>query len=212
MTERLQGTHALVPLKEPDRGKSRLGSVLRAVERERLVVTMLADVTACLARVADIRSVSVLTRAAALLPRGCVHVPDRGRDLNVEIASAARELQGAGARAMLVLPADIPFVTPEDILALLTASRDAPIVAAPDWTETGTNALLLAPPLLIPTHFGPGSLAAHEAAARDAGVSLRRVSRPGLGCDIDEPQQLAMLLEKGGQRYAFLAHTPRQVS
>lgn len=212
MSETLAETHALVPLKEPGLGKTRLGSVLPAAEREQLVVTMLEDVTACLARVAGIRSVSVLTRAAAWVPRGCLHVPDRGGDLNSEIAAAARAFESAGVGAMLVLPADIPFITPEDILTLLGAARDAPVVVAPDWAQSGTNALLLTPPRLMATHFGPGSLAAHEAAARAARVRWQLVSRATLGLDIDEPQQLEMLLERGGPRYGFLARALRQVS
>jgi 2-phospho-L-lactate guanylyltransferase len=86
------------------------------------------------------------------------------------------------------------------------------VVAAPDWARSGTNALLLTPPRLIATRFGPGSLAAHEAAARAARIPLRLVSRATLGLDIDEPQQLEMLLERGGPRYAFLARALRQVS
>jgi 2-phospho-L-lactate/phosphoenolpyruvate guanylyltransferase len=103
---------------------------------------------------------------------------------------------------LLIIAADLPFVTREEIGALVEASRSGSAVAAPDWREAGTNALAFPLARGLPMRFGPGSLAAHEAEARAAGLSFTLVRRPGLAFDVDEPQQLEALARDA--RYAFL--------
>ena len=61
-----------------------------------------------------------------------------------------------------------------------------------DRTGTGTNALLLARPGLIPYRFGEGSLAAHRAAAEANGLRFAICERAGLATDIDQPEDLAV--------------------
>ena len=196
--------HAVIPLKELPRGKQRLARSLADEVRRRLILTMLADVVTTLLRSPGIGRVSVVTREEALVPSGCAHIPDGADDLNTALARAAEVSAAAGAAAMLVVPADVPFVECDDIAAILAAHREHTLVAVPDEADLGTNALLLVPPRLIGTRFGPRSLAAHEAAARAADAQFVLVRRPGLAFDVDEPGQLRRLVREGGTRYAFL--------
>ncbi len=55
----------------------------------------------------------------------------------------------------------------------------------------GTNGLLIAPPDLIATRFGPGSAGRHQAAGLEAGGTVERLDAPGLAFDIDTPDDLA---------------------
>jgi 2-phospho-L-lactate guanylyltransferase len=121
-------------------------------------------------------------------------------------------LAQAGARELLVLPADVPFVTPDDIRALIDAGRCSATAIAPDTADSGTNALLMSPPTLLQPRFGLRSFAAHLAAADVAGASMHVVRRPGLAHDIDEPADLDALISNGGARYGFLARALRRVS
>lgn len=194
---------AIVPLKQIAGGKSRLAGALAEPERVRLIRAMLGRVIEALASVRSLKRVSVLTVDPRLVPAPAEHLQDTGEELNAALARGARARQEAGTQALLILAADLPFVTPEDVCALVDASRSGSVVAAPDWKGAGTNALAfpLAPGL--PMRFGPDSFAAHEAEARAAGLTWLPVHRPGLAFDLDEPAQLAALARD--PRYAFLS-------
>jgi 2-phospho-L-lactate guanylyltransferase len=64
------------------------------------------------------------------------------------------------------------------------------VVVAPCRHGTGTNALLIQPPGLIPFAFGPGSFAAHCAAARAAGVEPVIYRSATIALDLDTPEDL----------------------
>jgi 2-phospho-L-lactate guanylyltransferase len=204
--------HAVVPVKSLDHGKRRLAGALPGDERRRLIEAMLDDVLSTLNAVSSITAVSVLTDARSLVPQGCAHIEDPGLGLNAALSRAARMVAAAGASTMLILPADLPFVTVEDIQALIDATSDNAIVLAPDTEGTGTNALLISPPALLEPHFGVSSSAAHIASARALGAQVRVLHRHGLARDIDEPQHLQTLIEARSPRYAFLAGALRQAS
>ena len=192
----------VVPLKDLARGKSRLAGTLAEPERVRLIRAMLAHVIDVAGAQPALAQLSVLTIDRELVPRPADHLPDSGEELNAALARAALARRAAGADVLLILAADLPFVTSEEIGALLEASRAGGVVAAPDWKHTGTNALAFPLGHEFATHFGPGSLAAHEAEARAAGLAFTLMQRPGLAFDVDEPHQLEALARD--ERYAFL--------
>jgi 2-phospho-L-lactate guanylyltransferase len=212
MYECVVSVHAVVALRSLDHGKRRLAGALTGRERHKLIQTMMGDVLATLRGTSGVAALSVLTGDASLVPPGCSHIRDPGLGLNAAVSHAARVLVAAGASAMLVLPADLPFLGVEDIHALIDAGRDHAIVLAPDAAGCGTNALLVSPPGLIAPHFGLNSCAAHAAAARALGAKAHLVHRPGLSRDIDEPQHLRILIAAARPRYAFLVRALRQAS
>ena len=204
--------HVIVAVKGLSQGKRRLSGVLASDERRRLIVTMLEDVLATLKASPQIKAISVLTSDAAVVPPGCARIDDAGFGLNAAISHAAQLLAQAGAREILVLPADVPFATPDDIQALIDAGKTSATAIAPDAADSGTNALLMSPPTLLQPRFGLRSFAAHLAAAQAAGAFMQVVRRPGLAHDIDEPADLDALISNGGSRYGFLARALRRVS
>ena len=113
---------------------------------------------------------------------------------------------GAGATAIVVLPADIPFATAEEIECLLVAGRDSPVVVVPDLGGTGTNALYLAPPTCLAPSFGAGSFRRHLQLAAHRNLSARVLPLPRVGFDIDTPENLLRLQARVTDRatYAFL--------
>jgi 2-phospho-L-lactate guanylyltransferase len=96
---------------------------------------------------------------------------------------------------VLVLPADLPAISPAEVDALIdgaaTARRtDAPLVAlVTDQHGTGTNALLLSPPSVIDPLFGSASHDLHRAAAAAAGASFLELDGP-LALDVDTVDDL----------------------
>lgn len=187
--------HAIVPVKDLERAKSRLASVLTPVERRQLVIEMYGRVLDALARSAVERVWVISADDAALAlaaARGLTPLPDEVADLNAALELARDAARAAGAEAVLALPADVPLVTPGDIAALAALlAAGADVALAPDAAGLGTNALALRAAAPLPFAFGEDSAARHARAAADLGLALRRYHSPTLALDVDDPASLA---------------------
>ena len=73
------------------------------------------------------------------------------------------------------------------------------MVIVPDRHGSGTNALLLEPPQVMPPSFGAGSFARHAALARAAGAEVKVSELPSLSLDVDTPADLAALRSRAGR-------------
>jgi 2-phospho-L-lactate guanylyltransferase len=196
---------ALVPVKRLAQAKSRLRPVLSDDQRREFVLAMLEDVLRLLAGQPAIAATAVVSADeevlafARRLGAQPIREPQSVRGLNAALAFAAEALARHGASGLLVLPADVPLATPEDIEAILATAHEAPVVLCPSHSG-GTGALALRPPQAIPFRFGPHSFAAHRRAAVERGLPVAVVSRPGLALDIDRPEDLPAVLATNGSR------------
>lgn len=178
-------TVALVPVRSPGEGKSRLADVLSREERAALSGAMLADVAAALAasrvgRVVVAAAGAPAAAAASALGLDVVLDPPTVRGLDGAIAAAASRL--GTVETLLVVAADLPRLTAGDVDALL-ASRAGVAVAPTD--DGGTGGLLRRPPAVIPTAYGAGSGARHLRIARAAGVPTQQLELAGFRADVD---------------------------
>ncbi len=120
---------------------------------------------------------------------GVPRFDDRRLPWNDALAAAMREVLDEPCAA--VVSADLPLVTPADVVALVAATPQRGIAIA-RAKDGGTNAVSMRPPGALPTRFGePGSAALHEQAAREAGLDAVVLDRPGLAFDVDTPEDLA---------------------
>jgi 2-phospho-L-lactate guanylyltransferase len=104
---------------------------------------------------------------------------------------------------VLIVPADLPLITEEDIRTMLERAKDPPVVViAPDRRHNGTNALLVCPAGLIEYEYGPGSFQRHCLRAEQIGARLEVCELPTLALDMDLPEDLAMVSETM-ERYLF---------
>jgi 2-phospho-L-lactate guanylyltransferase len=102
-----------------------------------------------------------------------------------------------GAAGVLVLPADLPLLSIEDVQTLIEAAQDPPVVVlVPDRHEQGTNALLVRPSGLLDYDFGPDSFRRHQEQARKCGARIEIRYIPTLALDLDLPEDLESLREK----------------
>lgn len=192
---------AIVPVKPLQRGKSRLSEVLTQDERADLNRRLLAHTLETLSAIADIEQVLVISRdqAALSLARelGARTIQEHGAPrLNLALTRATIIAKTHATRGVLILPADLPLITPEDILELLRLAEDPPVVVvAPDHRRQGTNALLVCPAGLIDYEFGPGSFKRHCERARQAGARLEICELPALALDMDLPEDLELISE-----------------
>ena len=137
--------------------------------------------------------VVVVSRDPAIIAhaetQGAWGLPEASPGLNPALAQAAHFAQTQGATGLLILPTDLPQLTTTDLkttLALDTSPKT--LVIAPCRHGTGTNALRMRPPHLIPFRFGPDSFAAHSAAARAAGVEAIIYRAASIAFDLDTPE------------------------
>lgn len=187
---------AIVPVKPLRRGKSRLAGVLSEEERADLNRRLLVHTLETLAAIPEIENVLVVSRdsMALALAReyGARTVQENGTPgLNLALERATAVARSYATRSVLIVPADLPLVTPEDIRAVIERATQPPVVViAPDRHRQGTNSLLICPVGLIQYDFGPASFDRHCERARRAGARLEIVELPSLALDIDVPEDL----------------------
>lgn len=197
------GTWAAVPFKGLADPKQRLAGVLSPPERRRLADAMLADVLGALGATRGLRRVLLVSAdpiALAAAPDwGAVALADRGPSgYNGAAEQAADEAAAAGASGLLIVAADLPLLRPDEVERILLAGSTAAVALAPDRHRLGTNALLSSPPGVLPYRFGLDSLADHRRAAEERGLSLRVLDLPGVGLDVDWPDDLIQFLQRSG--------------
>lgn len=187
---------AVVVARTSPTAKSRLSSVLNARERASLARAMLADVLdvcghggldGCVGVVDDAEGVALAERAGALT------VLDGGLDMNRAVVAGIQRAASHHPTCVLVLPGDVPLVTSEEIASLVEQSMGCPVVVARDRGGVGTNALVLRPPDALVPVFGLASARRHVAQARAKGLAACVLDLPGLGLDVDTPDDLRWL-------------------
>jgi 2-phospho-L-lactate/phosphoenolpyruvate guanylyltransferase len=208
---------ALVPVRGLERAKSRLGEALDAEERQVLTERLLRRTLEAAVGARDVALVAVVSPDRAALEiaaaGGAATIEDGGTELNAALRLGRDWALGAGATALVVLPADLPAIDAGAVTAIVARARRAidpdgpsgsgrvgdrrPLVAlVPDRAGTGTNVLLLSPPDAIEFSFGPGSRAAHATAATAAGARYLELGGP-LRLDLDLPDDLLLASEPG---------------
>lgn len=207
---------ALVPARDFRTAKRRLAAVLGEGARDGLGRWMLGRVLEALEGAPGIGRVAVLSDAPEVLAlaaaRGAAGLPCPARDLNADLELGRAWALERGARSLLVVPADLPFLLPADIERILAAGREgdgrgcAVLAPSPDG---GTNGLLLRPAGALPFAFGPESFSRHWALAEERGLRVLRIESHGFGLDVDHPADLAALAESGAPLPAGLAGAAR---
>jgi 2-phospho-L-lactate guanylyltransferase len=193
---------AAVPVKDLVNAKQRLVPALSPAERRELARAMLGDVLEALVAALP-GSVVVITTDAEVqaLARAAgaeCWIESANRGHTAAVAFAQEQAAARGLARFLTIPGDVPCVTADEVATLCGALDEAPgVVFVPSRSGLGTNAALLAPPDAMRLTFGEPSFANHLAAARAAGLSPRVLELPGIGLDVDAPDDLAVLLERG---------------
>ena len=190
---------AIVPVKPLRRGKSRLAGVLTEDERMVLNQYLLANTLDVLRPIRKIEHILVISRDPQALTLAREHgartVLEHGTpQLNLALTRATLVARHHAARGVLILPADLPLLTKEDVIIMIEKAKSPPVVViAPDRRRTGTNGLLVYPAGLIPYEFGPNSFERHCESARLTGSRLEICELPSLALDMDLPEDLTLV-------------------
>jgi 2-phospho-L-lactate guanylyltransferase len=168
-------------------GKSRL-EPLGADAQAALARAMLADVVAAALAVGR-----VFVVAPEPVAEGVTHVRDPHGGQGAAVAAGLAAASAADAPPpYVVVNADLPCVTPRDLLALAGAVPPGglSLAAAADGT---TNALALSSADLFEPLYGPGSAERFAALGPWLGVNA-----PNLSCDVDTVSDLTRLESRLG--------------
>lgn len=133
----------LIPLKRPDRAKTRLARS-GVSEHQRLAVAFAWDTIAAAVASPLVTGVWVVTDAPELVPDGARHLPDEGEgDLNLALERAAAALgESQPGLGIAALCGDLPALLSADLNQALAACDRRSFVV--DAAGTGTS-LLAAP-------------------------------------------------------------------
>ena len=190
---------ALIPLKPPTEAKARLAGLLSPDERADLSrVTFLTVADALLGAGVPVAVLTPNAVAAADLTVGeCTVIEEQPsiRGLNAQLQVALNGATFAEADSVLILHADLPLATPNAVRLLVGAARkDIGRVTMVKSADGGTNAMILPLPRPFALHYGSGSFALHEVAARAAGLGVYVHRSPRLALDLDTAADVRTLL------------------
>ncbi len=196
----------VLPIRSLVGGKRRLAPALSSGERAALIARWFRHLLAVASALPELAGVVVVSRDPQVRrmarAAGAQAIPDPAPlapldiqtpldvSLNRAVVAGIRRAAAAGARAVLVLPGDLPHVTPQEIQAILAAGQGSPRVVLVPSQDGGTNALYLSPPGLLEPAFGPRSFQRHLAQAQRHGVPVTVWQSPGLTRDVDHPGDL----------------------
>jgi 2-phospho-L-lactate guanylyltransferase (CobY/MobA/RfbA family) len=113
--------------------------------------------------------------------------------MNRELEQAAAHASSRGAQRVLIVHADLPYLTAQAIRKFLAAAPADGMQAAACKQGTGTNILLTPVPLRVPLVFGRHSLHRFRQLAEGAGQRLDVVRDPRLAADVDDPADFERL-------------------
>ena len=195
---------AIIPVKPLRHSKSRLAHILTTDERAELTGAILSRALSVLNEVRAIDRILVVSRDQGVLKIARQHnalTYDEGdkQGLNAAVTRAAHVAAARRVDGVLILPADLPFFTVEDIQMMLASqAQEAPdnnggglhfpkgmIAICTDHNRDGTNALMLCPPNGFNFQYGPGSFHLHLDEAVRLGMTRHIIDAPGIRFDLD---------------------------
>lgn len=192
----------ILPIKNLDQAKQRLSGSLTPEERRQLFETMLEDVLDQAGKVVAAEGVLIVSRE----PKARELADRFGAELLVEpqndgqSAAVQRGVfwaKSRDSRGVITLPGDAPGLTAAEIdeLVSLNGEGGRSVTLSPAHDRRGTNCIVATPPDIIPFHFGHDSFKPHCEEAEKAGVTAKIRPLPGIGLDLDTPEDVLKFLE-----------------
>jgi len=211
----------VIPVKRFEAAKSRLSSILRPSEKQKLIEAMLLDVLNAVNEAKTEFDVAVIAQNVDEVQRTLDEInisktlwllEDKENTLNTSIASVAKGAAKIFYSCVLVIHDDLPLLKPKDIDYILNITKQKArcVILAPSRTK-GTNLLLLKPPDVLTPNYGPNSFEKHKSQAIKEGIEVIEYTSETTDLDIDDVSDLCMFLKrkpKKTQTFTFLKSLP----
>ncbi len=186
---------AIVPVKSLHESKQRLAHILSGQERADLIHHFLTHTLTVLNQSGVIDRVLVVSSDARALATAQAHgavvlVETAVHGLNPAVSAAVQFAADSGATAVLILPADLPFIEPADVAIMAGEKWNgrnpiSTLAICSDEKGDGSNALFISPPIPFTFHYGPGSFRQHLQEAQKRGLTIHIIDNPNLQFDLD---------------------------
>lgn len=186
----------VIPMKSPERSKSRLAKVLSRNQRKKLALSLFERNLCFFRDKYPQHNLLVVTESPRIqdIAEGygaeVLLETEKLAGLNAAVSLAAEYNAERGVETQLVIPGDIQaidFGEIETLLSYRVANRS--VIVCPAY-DGGTNAIMTTPPNVMPFSFGPGSSQIHLLAGFQAGLNTRRLYLESLSFDVDRPEDL----------------------
>lgn len=184
---------AIIPVKRFENSKTRLAPLLGLQDRIQLAGLMLQDTLTALTASGCFEEILVVTgdmqaREIATSRGARVIIQESDAGVNSAVALADAYSEKAGAHATVIVPQDLPLMTPADMKEACAFAAGGPCVAVcPSLRFDGTNVLLRTPPSAIATHYDNDSYENHLRAAKETGLRTEVIKSKSLMFDLDTP-------------------------
>lgn len=191
---------AILPVKRYSVGKSRLSHLFSEAELAELNRELFESTFTKLQETSRIDKILVVSREEHALQwsrnhGGIALLEDDPSTLNLAISQAQKYVCDAGGGRVMVLPSDLPLMTPKDLNKLISlADGDRELVVVPDHYQSGTNALLMSDPNLIKPGFGSGSFRKHTRQALEKDAELVVYLNENIQWDLDTSMELYRII------------------
>lgn len=199
----MPGPYALVPVKDPAEGKSRLSALLGREERRALNQYLARQTMGVCSEFFGARRTLVVTAAAnvAAMAReigvGVFLENTACAGLNPALAAAADTAIDAGADTVVVVPTDLAMISNDALWEAIDELPPAPgCLLVPDRHGVGTNLLALSPARSDLFAFGKASLRRHAARAAQLGYAVSVHHSAALALDLDLPEDYRDWLQR----------------
>jgi 2-phospho-L-lactate guanylyltransferase len=191
---------ALIPVKSLDKAKSRLAPYLTHTQRVTLILDMLRHVVCVLRKSAMLGDINIVCADQRVLAQvqswGVTALVEERAGHNPALTAAATQLRATGTDALLTISADLPLLQPQHIQEMIEQSKTHHIVLAVSQDGTGTNGILVRPPLAVPYVFGINSFQRYQQEAQQCGLSTTTYISPGTLRDIDTIDDITAIQQK----------------
>ena len=193
---------AIVPIKPLRRGKSRLSNILSEEERAQLNHQLFINTINVLREVKSISDILVVSRDSDVLTEAremdVRTVTENGTpELNSALRRASLFSKNFSTEGVLIIPADLPLLTPQDVESFLQQRTEPPmIVISPDRRRKGTNMMLIDPADLITFSYGNDSFDIHRNLAKSKGAKVITYENERIALDLDVPEDYELLSSK----------------
>ncbi len=196
-------TSAVIPIKQLVNAKQRLSGLLSLDERKQLFTAMVEDVLTAVEACVRIDQIIVVTddEEVSELARGFdaqIRPEPTPPGLIEAVTETGRQLAAEGVDCMVFLPGDVPLVSADELDIVLEgfgAGSEAEFLIVPALDLGGSNCVACSPPDCMEFGFGHDSFRKHISIARERGLVPQVAKLPGIGLDIDTPEDLKMLIE-----------------
>jgi 2-phospho-L-lactate guanylyltransferase len=196
---------AIVPLKDFNQVKQRLGSLLSVIERRSLFRAMVEDLLSSLQACPQISKIVIVTDdpcgryLAKQINAEVLSEQQLGASgMNGVIQAAFETLSMRTNQEIMIIHGDLPLVTEANLSELIGchhALATPGVTVATDEHAQGSNCLILPAKSDFSFAYGQQSLPRHQIEAVAQGLNFQQCQIHGIACDIDYPQDLLNVLK-----------------